>query len=81
MTMRDLLFKPTSAFNIKARSTTNKQTVSVPVKVPHPVTTEHAGELVRYTPDEFRAMHKFCFGYIIAELEKIKSIRSQEFTW
>ena len=81
ITMRELLSKSPSEFNIKPVATTNKQTVKVPIKVPHPITSEHAGELGRLTDDEFKVMHKFCFDYIVGELEKIKSIRTSEFEW
>jgi hypothetical protein len=78
-TMYELLGKAPSQFNIRPVATTAKQTVTVPLPVPHPISSEHSGELGRMTDDEFRLMHKFCFDYVLAELDKIKSIETAEF--
>jgi hypothetical protein len=80
-TMGELLTKSPSEFNIKPRATASKQTVTVPLRVPHPVTSEHAGELGRLRPDEFEVMHQIAFDHIMEELHKIREIRTQEYTW
>ncbi|HET6325797.1 MAG TPA: hypothetical protein VFG04_14060, partial [Planctomycetaceae bacterium] len=68
LTMNQLLSKHPSEFNIKATATTKRQQVKVPLPVPHPVTTDHAGELGRLRDDEFKAMHQVAFDYIMDSL-------------
>lgn len=80
-TMDLLLGRPVSEFNVKPVATTKKQTVKIPLPAPHAVTPEHAGELGRYTNDEFAKMHRIAFEYVKDQLQQIKDVQNAEFNW
>lgn len=52
----EVLGRPVSDFNIKTSGATGKARVHVPVKIPHPISKYHTGELTKLLPSEAREM-------------------------
>lgn len=72
--LRDAVLKKSPAdFNIVARATSNRQTVSVKIPIPHPLNPKNAGEIGRLIPSEVREMQEFAVQLFLAEIEKLKT--------
>lgn len=76
MTIDKLLKRSPSDFNIQARATSKRQTVRVPLPVPHPTNPNNVGELGKMTRDEFRMMSEIALAVVRLKLQDI----SQEIT-
>jgi hypothetical protein len=73
--LRDAVLKKSPAdFNIVARATANRQTVSVKIPIPHPLNPKNAGEIGRLIPSEVRAMQEYAVKLFLDEIEKLKTI-------
>lgn len=76
--MRDeVLGRPLSEYKIKARATAKKQTVKVPVRIPHPLNPKNSGELTRLINEEIRAMQRIALAKFEVELRKIEGQKTE----
>lgn len=74
---KEVLGRPLSEYNIKARATSNKQQVRVPVKIPHPLNPKNSGEITKLITLEILAMQNEAMKVFRKELEKRQTTKTE----
>lgn len=70
LTRETLLGKSPSDFNIRPVATSKKQTVTVKLPIPHPISKDHSDELGRLNKEELDQLCDIAFNHIVTRLNQ-----------
>lgn len=68
--MVSLLYRPVSAWNIKATATSNRAQTKIPIKSPHPMAKRQFEEIAAMTRDETISLEKLVVQKIQEKIQK-----------